>query len=74
MPGKPTKSTASPNGSQALKSGWRRVQFEQMAENIGDRDPREHEFSVHRQWGQTIAWFVLLHVPTQLCVESDGAF
>lgn len=51
MPSKPTKSTAQANGSHALRPGWRRVRFEQMAENIADRVDDPSQARVERYVG-----------------------
>lgn len=51
MPSKPTRAAAQANGSQTLKSGWQRVRFEQMAENIGDRVDDPSQAGVERYVG-----------------------
>lgn len=51
MPVKPIKSNAQAIDNQALKSGWRRVRFDQMAENIGDRVDDPSQAGVERYVG-----------------------
>ena len=42
---------AKANANQVPKSGWRRVHFEEMAENIGDRVDNPSEAGVERYVG-----------------------
>lgn len=43
--------TAQAKANQTLKSGWRRVRLEQMAENIGDRVDDPSQAGVERYVG-----------------------
>jgi len=51
MPNKPTRPKAQTNASPETKSGWRRVRFEEMAENIGDRVDNPSQAGVERYVG-----------------------